>query len=94
MLTETAKEDFKRWYRDRLSVMTHSDLLNINDETVYNALILEWFDTTSFYVNVLKYGDRWNYIVDQQYPKSFKTRQEAISAAIVTANNLYNDNQF
>jgi len=51
-LTGKAKESFLKWYRDRLSVMTYSELLNINDETVYNSLIIEWFDSVGIHVKI------------------------------------------
>jgi len=51
-LNGTAKEDFKKWYQNRLSVMTYSEILNINDKTVYSSLIIEWFDSIEFYINI------------------------------------------
>jgi hypothetical protein len=51
-LTGKAKQDFKKWYQKRLSVMTYSEILNINDLTVYSSLIIEWFDSIGFYIKI------------------------------------------
>jgi len=84
MLTNKAKEDFRKWYQNRLSVMTHSELLNINDETVYNALIIEWFDSVEslYFQQILLETYNDNYLM---YPLN-----SIFKEAIKKANEIYN----
>jgi len=99
-LTEKAKEDFKKWYRDRLSVMTYSELLNINDITVYSSLIIEWLDTVDLKVTVeaIQGGDFRAYVLKDKFntiwiDDRFDSRQKTMDAIILKANELYNENR-
>ncbi len=99
-LTNKCKEDFYQWYKNRLSVMSYSELLNINDETVYNALIVEFFDAQKIFINIKsKFGnrkerERFSYSLFS-FSSGFMwdSRQEALNEAIVNANNFYNKNR-
>jgi len=71
--------------------MTRMDLLNINDETVYNSLIIEFFDSIDIYIIITKEDEYFDaYINDSWASASFKTRQEATNEAIEMANSFYN----
>jgi len=94
-----AKKDFKLWYNKRLSVMTKSELLNINDELIYNALIIEFFDSCGYYIlPCIKNLFGYLLIIDgDDYPIKenhlFDNRNEAINEAIKVTTNIYNDGE-
>jgi hypothetical protein len=96
-LTKKAKEDFKNWYRNRLSVMTYSELLNINDVTVYSSLIIEWLDVVNLQITVeaIQGGDFRAYVLKDKFnaiwiDDRFDSRQKAMDAIILKANEIYN----
>lgn len=90
-LTGKAKQDFEQWCEDQLYdrfISQHH--LSELDETCLNALIIEFFDFIGIYINVLKYEEKWKIIVNTQFKYTFESRQEAITEAIIKANELYN----
>jgi hypothetical protein len=94
-LTQNTKSEFYKWYQKRLSVMTRMDLLNINDQTVYNSLIIEFFDSIGIYIEVSIDKYLTNVIFDAYVDNewigtSFRTRSEATEGAIEAANYFYN----
>jgi len=96
-LTDKAKTDFEYYIysNDKVSSTTNDYGWNIESfyeltPTFQNALIIEWFDSTWIYVNVLRYDDKWKMIVEGQFRYIFDSRQEALNEAISKANELYN----
>ncbi len=84
-LTGKCLDDFELW--------VNSEMYEIDNDCcdiLLNALIIEFFDSTWIYVNVLRYNDKWKMIVENQFRYTFDSRQEAISEAIIKANELYN----
>jgi hypothetical protein len=92
-LTGKAKEDFKKWYQNRLSVMTYSEILNINDQTVYASLIVEWFDTAGYFIEITKDNEYIDTHVNGQWISgNYKNRTEAVKFTIGIVNEMYNEN--
>jgi len=95
-LNGLAKKHFLKWYHNRLSVITHSELVNINDETIYNALIIEWFDTLGYYIlPCTKFQFGYFLVIDgDNYPiresHGFKNRKDALDAGIKDCVVFYN----
>lgn len=96
-LAGKCKEDFLNWYKNRLSVMTYAELLNINDLTVFNALIIEFFDSRGINILIsnLDYQNWWWYDI-KHFPNTtegknmFNSRQEALKEGIKKAVEIYN----
>jgi hypothetical protein len=64
-------------------------------DSVQNALIVDWFDSVGIYIEVTKWNDtiwQWNIDDGDEYPdgKDYSSRTEATNAAIKKANELYN----
>ena len=100
MLTNKAKTDFLDWYGTGENYFRTT----IN-QLEQNANIIEWFDSVGLYIEPLIIDrDWWGYdIVEEDlmgghYESTstpmeleFKTRQEALTHAIETANKIYNE---
>lgn len=102
MLTLKAKEEFDKWFREKRATSRFRFwMLLETEEVIMNATIIEWFDTVGITIDViprvldssivfepnticLKYD-----VVTEDFTH-FKSRQEAVSAAITQANNIFN----
>lgn len=60
------------------------------DEPIQYALIIEWFDSVNFYVEVIRNEGYFEYFVHEEWDYGFETRQEATKQAIIKANDIYN----
>jgi len=93
-LTSKCKEDFNKWFYDNYP---YKEFLFYSDNFKF-TYIIEFFDSSEFYVCITpvfpinKYG--FSYSVDLKYYYDiFNTRTEATKAAIIEANEIYNDKQ-
>jgi len=96
ILTGKAKEHFEAWLSSEMYVLPDNGIEGLG-ALFLNALIIEWLDSVGIYIDItyrpLRHVFKYNlYIFDAYAPDGIKsTRQEATEAAILTANNLYND---
>ena len=106
ILTGKAKEDFENYVLNKelghdsevlISVYNQETLfINYNNvkETLWNALIIEWFDSvgiiiTSDYFELNK--GFYSEILESNFEIIKPTRQEALAEAIKKANEIYNN---
>lgn len=90
ILTGLANEDFISFMCKTYPNIRWHDYENMTDSMI-NALIIEWFDSVGFYVNAIRFNDNWKFIVDFVcQDRKYRTRQEALNAAITQANEIYN----
>jgi len=104
-LTGKCKEDFEMYLKKEyghLLMRSGEDKTYLYDllkashinkiDSLLNSVIIEFFDSTWIYVNVLRYNDKWKMIIEGQFRYTFDSRQEALNEAILKANQLYNEN--
>jgi len=90
ILTGKAKEHFEAW-----ATNSHMHRLpSIGVEYLYplflNALIIEWLDSVGIYISITTNGKLFQWSINK-FIGAALSRREATEAAILTANNLYND---
>lgn len=106
ILTGKAKEDFEKWYLSHIRV-NRKDYNQFSDEQVLGkinrmdevgkfAYILEWLDSVDIYILITEYdGEHFWADINVRFRLGYAiqkpTRQEATKAAILTANDLYNE---
>lgn len=99
ILTGKAKEDFFYWFRENKRDLRKSYL----DDTCYNALIIEWFDSVGIYIQVgaisthgqpiFDYNIQEDNTINGMNGHTFPSRHEATTEAIKQANIIYNENR-
>ena len=92
-LTNKALEDFDLWFEDK-----YFNNMNFyyTKPTIFNALIVEWFDSVGIYVsiNYCSISEGFECKVKAKnfnYCDGIHDRIEATTQAILTANKLYNE---
>lgn len=104
MLTSKAKIEFEKWFNNEYPELACDYNGNFNmPDTLYNALIIEWFDSIGITVDVmpilnnpLKFMPNtfWlekEYSMSEEEPEYFDNRQEATQKAIEKACEIYNN---
>lgn len=95
-LTGKAKTDFGIWHFERNTPIDEYKNFNSLSETCQNAVIIEWFDSVGIFITAkpsehIKWSVNWQYSIRNHVnaPYKFKSREEAYSAAILVANEIY-----
>lgn len=95
ILTGKAKYDFESWVcrpdDPRYVQQMHIDLMYGKTKTELYAYYIEWFDSVGIYLTIGRYGYQLNTDCRSITKKTGETRQEATEAAIIKANELYNE---
>jgi len=100
MLTDRAKGDFEKWYLDTTR-KERADYNQFSDVNVLkkfyrmlpffiNASIVEWLDSVGIYIEINHTGLGTFWVSVNEIGIERTTRYEATSAAIETANKIYN----
>lgn len=93
-LTGKCAEDFEEWFRkEKADKGFRWRIVLTADETIENALIIDFFDSLKIYIFIDFINDEWYAIlcgaeVSDTY---FNSRLEATNEAIKRVNNIYNE---
>lgn len=97
ILSGKCKEAFVEWSKDKgIDVFYAKDYsLNIA-KTIHNAILIEFFDSVGIYIEIEYTNTDIGIVFDVSVNKewvgcTYETRQEAINAAIVKANEIFNN---
>jgi len=106
ILTDKCKEEFELWFRQKKANSKFRFWMLIEiEESVLNALIIEFFDSFGIYISVEVYGSpefkiKYESIVSiksedwylqGQFSEIYLTRSEATQSAILKANEIFNN---
>lgn len=99
-LTGKAKEDFEKWLKKKI-INIDLELFYGSSDTVEAAYKQEWFDSVGIYIDCppffwdrfIGYGCLVNekLYFSENENRAFRTRNEALKAAITNANLIYNE---
>lgn len=100
-LTGKAKKDFGIWHFERNTPIDEYKNFNSLSATCQNAVLVEWFDSVGIYITSKLFDYdlncvKWQFSIRNHIntPYKFNSRQEAYSAAIQVANEIYQIRQW
>lgn len=100
ILTGKSKEDFLKWVYSEYDYK-YGGLKDFYPLHLLDGLIIEWFDSVGIYVDVFNEFGQFGYLIHTGNFRNplddkghWETRQEAITEALIKANEIYNLKDF
>lgn len=88
ILTEKCKGDFLEFIHINEDRFQNYNFYKL-DESMQNALIIEWFDSIKYSKNT----SLWEYCFEYEYSNSLKTFKHIVEQSIIKANEIYNERE-